>query len=79
MGQLDSSMSRPSLAKPANPWGNFWKEKKANNQEFLVAAETGDIETLKQLLDPKVKQAAVADINTSMDGFTALHFAASEG
>jgi hypothetical protein len=30
------------------------------------------------MLDPKLKQAAVADINTTLDGFSALHFAASE-
>jgi ankyrin repeat protein len=30
------------------------------------------------MLDPKLKKAAVADINTALDGFTALHFAASE-
>lgn len=30
------------------------------------------------MLDPKLKKAAVADINTTQDGFTALHFAASE-
>ncbi len=30
------------------------------------------------MLDAKLKQAAVADINTTLDGFSALHFAASE-
>jgi ankyrin repeat protein len=30
------------------------------------------------MLDPKIKKLAIADINTTLDGFTALHFAASE-
>ena len=33
---------------------------------------------MKQTLDPKVKGAGVADINTTLDGFAALHYAASE-
>ena len=65
LGKIDQSFDRrPSTIKKANPWSDFWKEKKMNNNEFLVAAETGDLENLKKLLDPKVKQAAVADLNT---------------
>lgn len=78
IGRIDPTYEqRPSQAK-VNPWANFWKEKKQNNQEYLIAAETGDLETVRQMLDPKLKQAAVADINTTLDGFSALHFAASE-
>ena len=44
----------------------------------MIAAETGDLEAMKSALDPKVKGAGVADINTALDGFAALHYAASE-
>ena len=67
------------MKKDSKPWGNFWKEKRHNNNEFLIAAENGDVETMKQMLDPTLKMACVADINISQDGFSALHFAASEG
>jgi ankyrin repeat protein len=30
------------------------------------------------MLDAKLMKQAVADINTTLDGYTALHFAASE-
>jgi len=56
LDKIDQSFdSRPSTVKKANPWSDFWKEKKLNNNDFLVAAETGDLENLKKLLDPKVK------------------------
>ena len=57
IGKIDQSQTlqaRPSQVKPVNPWANFWKEKKQNNQDYLLAAENGDIETLKKMLDPKI-------------------------
>ena len=48
----------------AKPWANLWKEKRQNNQDYLLAAEEGNMEQMLELLDPAKKQLQVADINT---------------
>jgi hypothetical protein len=32
-------------------WGDWWKQKKKSQQEFLWAAESGDLPMLKKYLD----------------------------
>jgi ankyrin repeat protein len=46
----------------------------------LLAAEAGNIEEVRRLLNKEVYQDLVADINNKgLDQWTALHFAANEG
>jgi hypothetical protein len=33
-------------------WGDWWKEKKRNNQDLLWFAENGSMDEVKRLLDP---------------------------
>jgi len=44
-------------------WGDWWKIKKKNNQEFLWAVESCDIEKMKKFLSPEKMQGMVADAN----------------
>jgi ankyrin repeat protein len=54
--------------------------KKKNDQEYLWAAELGDLEKLNKYLDKEMMQDMVADINAvGIDQWTALHFAADQG
>lgn len=64
-----------------NPWGDWWKEKKRNNQDLLWAAENGNIEDVRRLLSKTGPlQDLTAEINhRGLDQWTALHFAANEG
>jgi len=64
----------------AGGWGDWWKEKKKNNDEFLFAAERGDLEKLKKYLSPEKMMGMVADVAAKgLDNWTALHFAANGG
>lgn len=61
-------------------WSDWWRNKRRNNQDFLIAAENGDLALIRRLLDPTVYQDLTADVNTKgLDQWTALHFAANEG
>jgi len=61
-------------------WNDWWKEKRKNEQDFLAAAENGNLEEVRKLLNPAVLHDLVADINVKgLDQWTALHFAANEG
>ena len=61
-------------------WGDWWREKKKSQQEFLWAAESGDLPKLKKYLDKSIMQGMVADVNgKGLDQWTALHFASNEG
>ena len=54
--------------------------KKKNDQEFLWAAESGELENLKRFLDKDVMKDMVADVTAKgLDQWTALHFAADQG
>ena len=75
---ISSSTNTPSSSNKA--WSDWWKEKRRNNQDFLLAAEAGNIDEVKRLLNKEVYQDLVADINNKgLDQWTALHFAANEG
>ena len=75
---ITNSTSNPSNGNKA--WSDWWKDKRRNNQDFLLAAEAGNIEEIKKLLNKDLLQDLVADINTKgLDQWTALHFAANEG
>ena len=64
----------------SNAWGDWWKQKKRNNQDLLWAAENGNLEEVRKLLDPNQLQDLIADLNhRGLDNWTALHFAANEG
>ena len=51
IGDLGARQSSPTIPK-AKPWGNLWKKKKQNNLDYLMEAETGNLEGMKDLLDP---------------------------
>jgi len=61
-------------------WSDWWRQKHTNNQNFLLAAEEGDLDEVRKLLNKDIHQDLVADLNhKGLDQWTALHFAASEG
>ena len=37
-------------------WSDWWQQKKANNEEFLLAAEFGDLPKLKKYLSTEEMQ-----------------------
>ena len=52
---VDANVSKVSdgrkTKKKAKPWGNFWQKKRENNEKYLLAAEIGRLEEVKDLLD----------------------------
>lgn len=61
-------------------WDEWWKQKKRNDQDLLIAAENGDVNEVRRLLDKSKLQDLIADINVKgLDNWSALHFAANEG
>ena len=62
------------------PWGDLWKRKKQSNIDFLLEAETGNLQGMIDLLDPAKQQLYFADVNAKgEENWNALHFAANEG
>ena len=51
LGQSEMSEKPGRKTMVNSAWGDWWKEKKKSNQEFLLAAEVGDLEKLKKLMD----------------------------
>lgn len=61
------------------PWNTFWKKVRKTNEALWDAAESGNCEKVKNLLD-KTKQAYPGEINSKgLDDWTALHMAANSG
>lgn len=61
------------------PWNTFWKKVRKSNEALWDAAESGNCEKVKDLLN-KSKQAYPAEINSKgLDDWTALHMAANSG
>jgi hypothetical protein len=78
--QSQTPLPSSSSAKGGNAWGDWWKQKKRNNQDLLWASENGNLEEVKKLMDPNQLQDLIADVNhRGLDNWTALHFAANEG
>ena len=61
-GDANTSMNTNTSTQKA--WGDWWKQKRGNNQDFLFAAEYGNLDELKRLLDKEKLQDLVADVNT---------------
>ena len=80
-GRLTSESTPRRISKPkTKPWANLWKEKRQNNQDFMLAAEEGNMQEMLDFIDPAKKLLQVADVNAKgADGWTALHYAANEG
>ena len=57
------------------------KKKRNNNQDFLLAAESGQLDEVKRLLDKSGENGDLsADLNArGLDQWTALHFSSNEG
>ena len=61
-------------------WSDWWKQKHQNNQDYLIAAENGNVDEIRRLLDKEKLQELAAEINhKGLDCWTGLHFAANEG
>lgn len=70
----------PSGSSHTKAWGDWWKQKRQNNQDYLIAAENGHLDEVIKLLDVAALHEKAADINVKgIDQWTALHFAANEG
>ena len=75
--QVTNSMTKTS-EKPT--WNNWWQQKRKNNQDFLSAAETGNLKSVQDFLSPEVMKDLVVDLNCKgHDHWHALHFASNEG
>jgi len=60
-GVMQAQEEKGLLVNPANasptapktkPWANLWKKKKQNNMDYLMEAETGNLQGMVDLLDP---------------------------
>ena len=77
--EKEDSMAWHGLSKGTKAWSDWWKKKRSNCEDFLMAAESGNLEQVKKLLDKDVHREFVANITfQGLDEFTALHFAAQE-
>ncbi|KAL4507014.1 hypothetical protein ABPG72_001807 [Tetrahymena utriculariae] len=74
-----NSMKSPCTIKSNKPtWQDFWKNVKKSNIELLDAAEIGNVDKIKYLLD-KSKNLYPIDLNyQSLDNYTALHFSVTD-
>mmetsp|Transcript_40653 Transcript_40653/g.61979 ORF Transcript_40653/g.61979 Transcript_40653/m.61979 type:complete len:151 (+) Transcript_40653:673-1125(+) len=61
-------------------WSDWWRQKKRNNQEYFSAAEAGNLDKCRKLLNKEIMHDMVADINfKGLDQWTALHSASNHG
>ena len=74
------TMNNQNLAKGSKAWKDWWKKKRSNCEDLLMAAESGDLQKVKNFLDKDVYKEFVPNIKfEGLDKYTALHFAAQEG
>lgn len=59
----DLSTSNSQSSQSQKAWSDWWKQKRGNNQDFILAAEYGNLEEIKRLLDKEKLQDLVADVN----------------
>lgn len=79
MSLEEESMNSHSMNKGGKAWSDWWKKKRSNCEDLLMAAEAGDLEKVQSLLDKDKYKEFVANIRfQGLDEFTALHFAAQE-
>ena len=80
INQEVGKLTRISNNLHGNTWKDWWQKKKDLNIKLLRAAESGDMMLIIDLLNKTKHNDLTPDINTKgLDGFTPLHFAASEG
>lgn len=79
--KLTTDLNSSNVGSTGNKaWGDWWKQKHQNNQDYLIAAENGVVDEVKRLLDKEKLQELAAEINhKGLDCWTGLHFAANEG
>jgi len=76
----DLHSTTPDTIKGSTPWEDWWHEKRELNNQLLNAVEKGSLEEVEKLLDEKNCGGIMIDINTkSLDDFTPLHLAVSDG
>ena len=61
MDESTNSISSKSIRSSA--WSEWWRNKKKSDQDYMWAAECGDLEKLKKFLDKDKMQDMVADVN----------------
>lgn len=63
------------------PWEPWWAEKRARDEQLWLAAESGNLDSLREvLMQPEDSSGPSVSVNsTSQHGRTALHLAASAG
>ena len=70
----------PRKSAKGTAWSGWWREKKKSNQEYLWAAEVGDVDKLKKHLSKEEMKDMVADLNAKgLDQWSSLHFACDSG
>lgn len=76
----DQQFSKLSGTGVKTSWQDWWEAKRNRNYQLLNAIEKGDLQEVSGLLDRKLHGGLTADIDTkSLDDFTPLHIAVSEG
>lgn len=76
----DKKLTKIAGNTESKPWEDWWERKKEINNKLLLSAERNELITMLNLLNKAEHNDLIADINTkNVDGFTALHIAASEG
>lgn len=75
----DEYLIQEGITKGSKEWRSWWKKKRSNCEDLLMAAEAGNLEQVKSLLDKSIHNEFVADFRfQGLDDFTALHFSAQE-
>lgn len=61
-------------------WRDFWVKKDKNNLKLIKAAELGDLNLMRKLLNSFSKPEKIADVNYfGKNGLSALHLAVKAG
>lgn len=75
----DNELTTLTGNKTVKPWEKWWKRKRMVNNKLIYAAESGDVETIKDLLNKEKHNNFIADINAKgLNDFTPLHSAVSD-
>lgn len=75
----DEYLTQAGIVKGTKEWREWWKKKRSNCEDLLMAAEAGNLELVKSLLDKTIHNEFAADLRfEGLDDFTALHFSAQE-
>lgn len=75
----EDSLNNMTMRQNNKTWSQWWKKKRSNCEDLLMAAEAGNLTKVKDLLNKEIYKEFVANLKfQGLDEFTALHFAAQE-